>query len=192
MRREFRGRQGQLDECVVRFWHGYVTGQFQACHPGDEEPFLCSPSFRTWRPPWQPRVRPDDLPEAVEAFAALRGELVRRGWRDAGEDDWDEHVFVRQDPEESRVPAANPASIAEQLLLRALDQLAGERGATAAELGRALYGDDAASVRNLPQRLGSRLRSLELRGKVARQERNGHNHWFPSSQDVGAGLNGNR
>jgi hypothetical protein len=190
MRRTSEEQRGKPEECVVRLWQGYVFAQFHACFPGAEEPFLISPSFRTWHPPWRPEARPDDAQAAAEAFDALRGELVRQGWKDAGDDSSDEHVFLRGRAAASRIPPVAPASIAEHALLRALDQVAGENGATAAELGRALYGDRAPTVQYLPQRLGSRLRSLQQQGKVARHETNGHSHWFTATRDADAGLTG--
>jgi hypothetical protein len=177
MRREREHAQG-FDRCRVNYWHGYVTGRFYVQDPRDGA-IVSSPAFRTWRPPWQPRVRLDDSPEAVVAFDTLRRELARLGWlpaRTSGA--LTERVFVRN--EENGEPI-DPGDIAEQLLLRALEEVAGENGATAAELGRALYGDSADSVHQLPQRLGSRLRQLQLQGKVARHHANGANHWLVAS-----------
>lgn len=178
MRRESVSRQGRAAECVVQLWRGYVTAQFHAWRPGDDEPFLSSQPFRTWRPPWEPRVPTQQLASARSAFAELSAQLARRGWAPADADDADEHVFARRSPDARLV---EPAHIGEHLFLRALHIVAGERGATAAELGEALYGPDAESIHHLPQRIGSRLRSLHLQGKVAREETNGHSHWFPAN-----------
>jgi hypothetical protein len=176
MRREIDQHAQEFDECRVRFWQGYVTGQFYVRDPRDGA-VVASPAFRTWRPPWHPRVRLDDSPEAAQAFDALRGELTRLGWTPAPRSgSWTDRVFVRNGSSPKPEPP-DPTEIAEQLLLRALDEVAGENGATAAELGRALYGEEAASVDHLPQRLGARLRRLQLQGKVARRRANGASHW---------------
>jgi len=175
-----QGERGE--ECVVALWQGYVTGQFLAFRAGGAEPFLSSRSFRTWRPPWQPRVVLEELPAATAAFQELAVQLFAQGFRTAeGSDAFDGCVFVRAQPETATMRGVRPASIAEPFLLRALDQVAGESGATAAEVGRALYGDDAPSVQQLPQRIGSRLRRLQLQGKVDRRETNGVNRWFPTA-----------
>ena len=42
--------------------------------------------------------------------------------------------------------------------------------------------DDALSVRQLPQRIGARLRRLQLQGKVERRETDGVNRWLPTAQ----------
>jgi hypothetical protein len=182
--RESRNGQVSRDECFVRFWQGYVTGQFQAYRSTDPEPFLCSRTFRTWRPPWQPKVEPENSEAAVAAFRALAAELTRRGWHaDASSETFEEQVFVRDRAVAGPLGAGGPASIAEPFVLRALRQVAGEEGATAAEVGRALYGEEASSVPQLPQRVGTRLRRLQLQGKVDRRETNGVNHWFPTSPD---------
>ncbi len=184
MHRESRNGQGSRDDCLVRFWQGYVTGQFQAYRSTEPEPFLCSRSFRTWRPPWQPKVELEDSQAAVAAFQALAAELARRGWHaEAGSEAFAERVFVRDRAGAGPMGTGGPASIAEPFVLRALRQVAGEEGATAAEVGRALYGDEASSVPQLPQRVGTRLRRLQLQGKVDRRETNGVNHWFPTSPD---------
>jgi hypothetical protein len=172
------------DDCLVRFWQGYVTGQFQAFRSTGQEPLLCSPSFRTWRPPWRPKVALEESPAAIAAFQALASELARRGWRaDGRSDTLQERVFVRDRPGAAPMGQGGPATIAEPFVLRALNEVAGEEGATAAEVGRALYGDEASSVPQLPQRIGTRLRRLQLQGKVDRRETNGVNHWFPTSPD---------
>jgi hypothetical protein len=178
MRREIDQHAREHDECRVRFWQGYVTGQFYVRDPLDGA-VVASPAFRTWRPPWHPRVRLDDSPEAARAFEALGRELTRLGWMPARRSGaLTERVFVRNGNSPGPEPAPlDPTDIAEQLLLRALEEVAGENGATAAALGRALYGDAASSVDHLPQRLGARLRRLQLQGKVARHHANGASHW---------------
>src|SRR5689334_21809534 len=95
MRREIDQHAREFDECHVRFWQGYVTGQFYVRDPRDGA-VVASPAFRTWRPPWHPRVRLDDSPEAARAFEALRYELTRLGWSSAPRTgSWTERVFVR-------------------------------------------------------------------------------------------------
>lgn len=175
MRRERGERAGSTGDCRLGLWRGYVTAQFYACETGPDDAFLCSPSFRTWRPPWRPKLHLEETPEAASALAALVAELERRGWRESGAaSGWAARRFVRPpDP----VGPRDPASIGDDRLLRALDRAAGEDGATAAELGRVLYGDAAPTVRNLPLRLGNRLRALQRQGKVVRREQNGVNRW---------------
>jgi hypothetical protein len=183
--RETKSQVDRADEVVVVLWKGYVTGQFQAFRPPGVEPFLCSRPFRMWRPPWQPKLPLDESPLAAVALEEITAELTRRGWQaDGVSDGLQRRVFVKP-PEVEKVSLSDvgPARIAEPFLLRALDQVAGESGATAAEVGRALYGDDASSVRQLPQRIGSRLRRLQLQGKVDRYEANGVSRWFRASPD---------
>ena len=186
MHRETESQVEKFDECVVLFWQGYVTGQFQAYYSRGGEPFLCSRPFRTWRPPWQPKLPLEESPAAVTALRDLTAALAGRGWHGDGRPDAAERrVFVRPpEGEVGRLRDLSPTRIAEPFLLRALNQVAGETGgATAAEVGRALYGDDASLVRQLPQRIGGRLRRLQLQGKVDRYEANGVSHWFPTSPD---------
>lgn len=178
--RESRSQVERGEDCVVVLWQGYVTGQFLACGAGTAEPFLSSRPFRTWRPPWQPKVVLEELPAAVAAFRELAVELRANGWRSNGSDGFEGCVFHRAEPE-TIATDVRPDSIAEPFLLRALDQVAGKNGATAAEVGRALYGDDAPAVRQLPQRIGMRLRRLQLQGKVERRETDGVNRWLPTA-----------
>lgn len=179
MRRESGAERGKPEECSVRLWRGYVTAQFHAWREGDDEPVLASRPFRTFRPPWEPRIPPARLPAARTALQELTAELARRGWRRARTVDEHGHVI---EPRADELRDVEPAHIAEQLFLRVLEQVAGETGATAAELGRALYGPDAGSIDHLPQRIGSRLRGLQLQGKVARHETSGSSHWYPAGE----------
>lgn len=184
MGREFESRAEGHDTCFVRFWQGYVTGQFQAFLPDRAEPFLCSSPFRTWTPPWRSRATPTGSPAAQAALAALAAELERRGWRPADEQVGQAgHLYVRRGRRAAALRAAAPPAVPDTALLSALDRVAGERGATSAEVGRALYGDDAASVHQLPQRIGTRLRTLEQEGKVGRRSSGGVNRWFPIARD---------
>jgi len=178
MRRDANGHGGSATECRVRLWRGYVSGQFYASRVGSDEAFLCSAPFRIWRPPWQPKLRLEESPEAVVALEWVVAELRRRGWTETGSDGWAERTFSRADE-------ADPTNIGEQWLLRALDRTAGEEGATAAELCRALYGDAAPAERNLPLHIGNRLRMLQRQGKVVRREREGVNRWYVA--DAGRG-----
>lgn len=184
MRRDANGHGGSATECHVRLWRGYVSGQFYASRSGSNEAFLCSATFRIWRPPWQPKLR---LEESIEAAAALEwvvAELNRRGWTETGSDGWAERTFGRVG-EPDPPSLADPANIGEEWLLRTLDRTAGEEGATSAELCRALYGDGAPAVRNLPLHIGNRLRTLQRQGKVVRREREGVNRWYVA--DAGPG-----
>lgn len=183
MQREGRGRAETPNECVVVLWRGYVTGQYQAYDPRGDEPFLCSPTFRTWRPPWQPRLPIEDSPAAAAALRSLANELSRRGWRSEGGATSARRVFVRGSRQGAAPKRIDPARIAEPFVLRALAQIAGENGATAAEVGRALYGEDAAVVRGLPQQVGRRLAKLQLRGEVVRRDVHGVTRWSPARAD---------
>lgn len=176
MRRESDTQLGKTRECRVRLWRGYVTAQFYVSERGSDGALLCSPLFRTWRPPWS-RDPVLESAESVAAFETLTLELVRGGWRCKNPSAaWDEQVFTF--PLDA-APAAttDAASIGESSLLRALDQAGNGHGATAAELGRALFGDEAGSAHQLPLALGNRLRSLQLKGKVARHREGGVNRW---------------
>ena len=173
MRRESDTQLGNTRECRVRLWRGYVTAQFYVSERGSDEALLCSPLFRTWRPPWS-REPVLESPEPVAAFETLTLELVRSGWRCKDPSAaWDDQVFMFQ----RDAAPATITSIGESSLLRALDQAGNGHGATAAELGRALFGDEAGSARQLPLALGNRLRSLQLKGKVARHREDGVNRW---------------
>jgi hypothetical protein len=189
--RKFESRAEGHDACLVTFWQGYVTGQFQAFRPDSAEPFLCSSSFRTWAPPWRPKVEPTRSPAARVAFEALAAELDRRGWRPAGgRGEQAGYLFVRREQRAAALRTVAPPEVPDTVLLSALDRAAGERGATSAEVGRALYGDDAPSVDHLPQRIGTRLRTLEQQGQVGRRSSGGVNRWFsmaPDPSDHGQG-----
>jgi len=184
MRRDANGHGGSAAECRVKLWRGYVSGQFYASRSGSDEAFLCSAPFRIWRPPWQPKQRLEESAEAVAALQWVVAELHRRGWTETESNGWAERTFSRA--EEPGPPSpADPANIGEQWLLRALDRTAGEDGATAAELCRALYGDNAPAARNLPLHIGNRLRTLQRQGKVVRRQREGVNRWYVADPGPG-------
>ncbi|HEX6662867.1 MAG TPA: hypothetical protein VF025_04270 [Gaiellaceae bacterium] len=127
-----------------------------------------------------------ELPAARAALADLVDDLVQNGWRVVGpvlaryEGDPAEPAAVRVSGESPQPSAI--AAITEEALLGALDRLGGDSGATAAEVGRELLGERAATVRNLPQRVGTKLRSLQLQGKVERRENEGACRWFVTSR----------
>jgi hypothetical protein len=186
VRRESDTQWGNRRECRVRLWRGYVTAQFYVSETDSgDRAVLCSPLFRTWRPPWRPKADTavEESPEAVAALETLTLELVRGGWRcnDASAT-WDAQVFTRA-PDEAPVTVTDAACVGEGSLLRALEQAGNGHGATAAELGRALFGDEAAAARQLPLALGNRLRSLQLKGKVARHQEGGVNRWSVASPE---------
>ena len=177
MRRESDTQWGNTRECRVRLWRGYVAAQFYVSEQGSDEALLCSPLFRTWRPPWQRKPVLEESPEAVTAFETLTLELVRGGWRCKDSSAaWDQQVF-RYPLDAAPAPITDAASIGEGSLLRALGQASNGHGATAAELGRVIFGDEADSARQLPLALGNRLRSLQLKGKVVRHREDGVNRW---------------
>jgi hypothetical protein len=178
MRREQLNQGHDPHECRIAFWQGYVMGQFYAYRPGAPEPIRLSPMFRTWALR-RGTIPPHDLPTARAALKKLVADLDHRGWRVVGSD-------VREyDAAPASVVAAaispeNPeaAAMTEEALLEALNRLGGGSGATAAQLGQELLGERAPTVRNLPQRVGSKLRSLRLQGKVERRKNDGVYHWF--------------
>jgi hypothetical protein len=185
--REFESRVEGHDTCFVRFWQGYVKGQFLAFRSDSAEPFLCSSTFRTWTPPWRSRAGPTGSPSAHAALEALAAELERRGWRLAdAQAEQAGQLYVRREQRAAALRAVAPPAVPDSVLLSALDQVAGERGATSAEVGRALFGDDASTVHHLPQRIGTRLRTLEQEGKVGRRSSGGVNRWYLPALDPSA------
>lgn len=157
-------------ECRVGFWQGYVTGQFYAYVSDPGAAILCSPMFRTWTV--RRRTAPvNEQPAARAALAQLVDDLVQSGWRIVGP------AIAGYEGAPSE-PASAVAAITEEALLGALDRLGGNGGATAAEVGRELLGERAATIRNLPQRIGTKLRSLQLQGKVERHTQAGACRWF--------------
>lgn len=172
-------------ECRVGFWQGYVMGQFYAYASDPGAAIRCSPMFRTWTLR-RGRIAVGELPAARAALAELVDDLVRAGWRVVGP----AMAGYEGAPAGRRAVAVSPgspkpsalAAITEEALLGALDRLGGGSGATAAEVGRELLGERASTVRNLPQRVGTKLRSLQLQGKVERREHEGVCRWFVTSR----------
>jgi hypothetical protein len=155
MRREHDTHLSDPPLCRISYWQGYVSGRYYA-QDGAGEPFLCSESFRTWRL----RHRNAAPQESAAARAALE-ELVRRlgalGWRTAGR-------------------GAEP--INRDTVLSALGRISGDDGATAAEVGREVLGEEARLVQHVPLRVGAELRRLQLQGKVERHVNGGPPRWF--------------
>ncbi len=67
-------------QCSIALWRGYATAQFYAQGPNGRGPFLVSPTFPTWRWPWQTPVPVREDPRALAALEALKSELRSRGW----------------------------------------------------------------------------------------------------------------
>lgn len=155
MRRERDTYLSDPPLCQVSYWQGYVTGRYYACD-GTGTTFLCSAAFRTWK--W--RHANAAAQESETARAALE-ELLRRlgalGWRIAGRD---------------------PEPINRDTVLSALGRISGAQGATAAEVGREVLGEEAPLVEHVPLRVGAELRRLQLQGKVERHQNGGPPRWF--------------
>jgi hypothetical protein len=173
MRREegLHSEAADRPECRVGFWQGYVMGQFYAYVSDPDAAIHCSPMFRTWTLR-RSRAPVNEQPAARAALAGLVDDVAQSGWRVfaptmAGYEGAPAEPAAVPRSAESPKPSA-VAGITEEALLGALDRLGGVRGATAAEVGRELLGERAATIRNLPQRIGAKLRSLQLQGKVER------------------------
>jgi hypothetical protein len=65
---------------LVALWRGYVTAQFYAWNVNSGDVLCLSPTFPTWRLPWQPPVPMREDPKARAALEALEAELVSRDW----------------------------------------------------------------------------------------------------------------
>ena len=182
MRREQLNQGHDLHECRVGFWQGYVMGQFYAYKPGASEPIRLSPMFRTWALR-RSTIPPHDLPKARAALDKLVSDLDHSGWRVAGSD-IAEYDAASASAVAAAISLENPeaAAMTEEALLEALNRLGGSSGATAAQLGHELLGKRAPTVQNLPQRVGSKLRSLQLQGKVERRKNDGVYRWFVTSR----------
>jgi hypothetical protein len=141
--------------CRISYWQGYVTGRYHA-HDGAGKTFLCSASFRTWK--WR---HGNAAAQERDAARAALEDLVRRlgalGWR-----------IAERDPE----------PINRDTVLSALGRIGAGEGATAAEVGREVLGEEAPLVQHLPLRVGAELRRLQLQGKVERHQNGGPPRWF--------------
>jgi hypothetical protein len=158
MRRELDKQPMEAPECGISYRQGYLRGRYFA-HDFWGRTLRWSAPFRTWS--WRHR---DDLAlhetEAARAARrALISELHGLGWRVAGHD---------------------AEAITKETVLRALSRISGADGATAAEVGRVMLGDEAGLVRHLPLRVGAELRLLKLQGKVERRENSGSPKWVPT------------
>jgi hypothetical protein len=97
----------------IALWRGFVSAQFYLRDPQDGAALAFSPTLRTWRFPWQERKPLYEDTEALAALAALRADLVSKGWermRRASGSEWYELRFRRtgsDDPGSSdrRAPA---------------------------------------------------------------------------------------
>jgi hypothetical protein len=164
MRREYDIHRIDAPLCRISYWQGYVTGRYYAYDGDAGKPFLSSASFRTWTFTYG-NVDPDGCEAARPAFEALVRELHARGWRVADSD-----LAVE--------PPREPEEISKETVLSALSRISGDDGATAAEVGREVLGEEASLVEHLPLRVGAELRRLQLQGKVERRENGGSPKWF--------------
>ena len=83
-------------QCSVALWRGYVTAQFYAWNVNSGDVLCLSPTFPTWRLPWQPSVPLREDPNARAALAALEAELISRNWVRMGREpgrEWYEYRF---------------------------------------------------------------------------------------------------
>ena len=158
MRRELDNHPIQAPLCGISYRQGYRTGRYYA-HDLLGRTLRWSAPFRTWT--WRHgNVAPDEDDAARAALRALVCELHALGWHVVGHD-------------------AEP--ITKETVLRALSRISGDDGATAAEVGREVLGDEASLVQHLPLRVGAELRRLKLQGKVERRENSGSPRWFPTA-----------
>lgn len=158
MRRELDNHPIEAPECGISYRQGYLTGRYYA-HDFWGRTLQWSAPFRTW--PW----RHGSLAlHETEAARAARRALIRDlhglGWRVVGHD---------------------AEAITKETVLRALSRISGDDGATAAEVGRVMLGDEAGLVQHLPLRVGAELRLLKLQGKVERRENGGSPKWVPTA-----------
>jgi len=165
MRREAADHPVDARSCRISYWQGYVSGQYYAHEADGANAILSSPSFRTWR--WRRgNEGAHTLPAASAALQELVRELDARGRPVVASD---VERFWRMNP---------PKLLSEEALLGALARIGGDEGATAAELGREVLGDEARVVQQVPLRTGAKLRHLQLQGKVKRCENGGTAKWF--------------
>jgi hypothetical protein len=86
----------QPPQCSIALWRGYVTAQFYALDSNGGGILFLSPTFRTWRLPWQPSMPMREDPRALAAFEALEAQLRSRDWVCMGSEpgaDWYESRF---------------------------------------------------------------------------------------------------
>jgi hypothetical protein len=168
MRRAHDSHHPDRALCRISYWQGYVTGRYYAYAGDPSTPLLCSAAFRTWTwrngngGPW-----PDSGEAARAAFDRLVRELHALGWQVA-DTGIGAHAVTPEEPE----------VISRETVLSALGRISGDDGATAAEVGREVLGDEASLVEHLPLRVGAELRRLQLQGKVERRENAGPPRWF--------------
>ena len=73
-----------------------MTAQFYARNVKSGDVVCLSPTFPTWRWPWQPSVSMREDPKALAALAALEAELASRDWVRMGREpggEWYEYRF---------------------------------------------------------------------------------------------------
>lgn len=83
-------------QCAIALWRGYVTAQFYAWNVKSGDVLYLSPTFPTWRLPWQQAVPMREDPKALAAIEALEAQLRSRGWvrmRDERGSEWYERRF---------------------------------------------------------------------------------------------------
>jgi hypothetical protein len=83
-------------QCSIALWRGYVTAQFYAWNVNSGDVLCLSPTFPTWRLPWQRSVPMREDPKALAALKALEAELVSRDWVRMGREpgsEWYEYRF---------------------------------------------------------------------------------------------------
>jgi hypothetical protein len=73
-----------------------VTAQFYARNVNSGDVICVSPTFPTWRLPWQPTMPLREDPKVLAALEALEAELVSRDWVRMGREpgsEWYEYRF---------------------------------------------------------------------------------------------------
>lgn len=176
MRREVNPRLIEQPLCRISYWQGYVTGQYYACEVGVSRPLSCSATFRTWTLR-RGNADPHSLPVAKAALKRLAAELDAGGWRVLGHDGATD--VPAAEVEAVVVPVRDADALNDEAILGALTRVGHDGGATAAEVGRALLGDEATDVGHMPQRVAAKLRRLQIQGKVERRANGRTASWFP-------------
>jgi len=93
--RDVNRRRPPPPQCSIALWRGYVSAQFYA-RAQNSGAFDASPTFRTWRFPWEKQLSMNKNPAALAALEALCVDLRSRGWervRRAPGSDWYEYRF---------------------------------------------------------------------------------------------------